>query len=70
MNESRVSRLLRELLCDPIEQGFGSSLGQRGRPMVATGQIANRVIGRVADLSRMYGVEVRNDKGVGVITIG
>jgi poly-gamma-glutamate capsule biosynthesis protein CapA/YwtB (metallophosphatase superfamily) len=59
-----------EIRIHPIEQGFGASLGQRGRPMLATGEIANRVIDRVADLSRTYGVEVRNDKGIGVITIG
>jgi len=58
-----------EIRIHPIEQGFGASLGQRGRPMLATGAIADRVIGRVAELSRMYGVAVRNDKGVGVIAI-
>lgn len=59
-----------EIRIHPIEQGFGASLGQRGRPMLATGPIADRVIKRVADLSKMYGVDVRNEKGVGVITIG
>jgi poly-gamma-glutamate capsule biosynthesis protein CapA/YwtB (metallophosphatase superfamily) len=58
-----------EIRIYPIEQGFGASLGQRGRPMLTTGAIADRVIARVADLSQMYGVKVRNEKGVGVITI-
>ena len=58
-----------EIRIHPIEQGFGASLGQRGRPMLATGAIADRVIDRVAELSRMYGVEVRNENGVGVIAI-
>ncbi len=58
-----------EIRVYPIEQGFGASLGQRGRPMLATGAIADRVIARVADLSKMYGVEVRNENGIGVIAI-
>lgn len=58
-----------EIRIHPIEHGFGASLGQRGRPMLASGEIADRVIGRVAELSRMYGVTVSNDNGVGVITI-
>lgn len=59
-----------EIRIHPIEQGFGASLGQRGRPMLATGAVAERVIKRVADLSAIYGVKVRNEKGVGVITVG
>jgi poly-gamma-glutamate synthesis protein (capsule biosynthesis protein) len=58
-----------EIRIHPIEQGFGASLGQRGRPMLASGAIADRVIDRVAELSRIYGVTVRNDNGVGVIRI-
>ena len=58
-----------EIRIHPIEQGFGASLGQRGRPMLTTGVIADRVIGRVAELSRMYGVDVRNQNGIGVIAI-
>ena len=58
-----------EIRIHPVEQGFGASLAQRGRPMLATGATAKRVIDRVADLSRMYGVEVRNDDGTGVIAI-
>jgi poly-gamma-glutamate synthesis protein (capsule biosynthesis protein) len=54
----------------PIEQGFGTSLGQRGRPMLASGEIAGRVIGRVAELSKMYGVTVRNENGTGLVALG
>ena len=43
-----------EIRIHPIEQGFGASLGQRGRPMLATGAIADRVITRVTDLSATY----------------
>ncbi len=58
-----------EIRIHPIEQGFGASLAQRGRPMLATGAIASRVIDRVAELSRIYGVEVRNENEIGVIAI-
>jgi poly-gamma-glutamate synthesis protein (capsule biosynthesis protein) len=60
---------LAEIRIQPIEQGHGASLAQRGRPMIAKGAIAGRVIDRVAELSRMYGVEVRNENGVGVIKL-
>jgi poly-gamma-glutamate synthesis protein (capsule biosynthesis protein) len=58
-----------EIRIYPIEQGFGASLGQRGRPMLASGEIAERVIRRVVELSQMYNVTVRNDNGVGVIAL-
>ena len=63
-------RALAEIRIHPIEQGFGTSLAQRGRPVLASGEIAERVIGRVAALSKMYGVTVHNDNGTGVIRLG
>lgn len=61
---------LAEIKIHPVEQGFGTSLAQRGRPVLASGEIADRVIQRVAELSEIYGVTVRNENGVGVITLG
>lgn len=60
---------LSEIQIHPVEQGHGASLAQRGRPMMAKGEIAGRVIDRVADLSKMYGVTVKNQNGIGVIKL-
>ena len=49
--------------------GLRRPRGQRGRPVLATARPRTGSLTRVDKLSKMYGVEVRNDKGVGVITV-
>lgn len=51
----------------PIDQGFGRPIPQRGRPMLAEGEVAKRVIERVTRLSARYGTKVANRDGVGII---
>ena len=58
---------LKEIKIFPIEQGFGRPRPQRGRPLLAEGEIADRVIERVARLSQQYGVKVSNRNGVGIV---
>jgi hypothetical protein len=53
----------------PIDQGFGRPRPQRGRPVLAEGEVANRVIERVVRLSKRYGTTVVNRAGVGVIEL-
>jgi poly-gamma-glutamate capsule biosynthesis protein CapA/YwtB (metallophosphatase superfamily) len=50
----------------PIEQGFGLSRGQRGRPLLASGEAAARILDRAARLSEPFGVKVTVENGVGV----
>jgi poly-gamma-glutamate capsule biosynthesis protein CapA/YwtB (metallophosphatase superfamily) len=52
----------------PIDQGFGRPLPQRGRPVLAEGEVAKRVIERVTRLSERYGTKVVNQNGVGIIS--
>lgn len=52
----------------PIDQGFGRPIPQRGRPMIAEGEIAKRVIDRVTKLSARYGTRVTHHDGVGMIS--
>lgn len=52
----------------PIDQGFGRPLPQRGRPVLAEGEVAKRVIERVTRLSARYGTKVANRDGVGIIS--
>ena len=53
----------------PIDQGFGRPRPQRGRPLLAEGDVAHRVIERVTRLSLRYGTKVLNRGGIGVIEL-
>jgi poly-gamma-glutamate synthesis protein (capsule biosynthesis protein) len=59
---------LAEIRIHPIDQGFGRPRGQRGRPVLAAAAIAERVIERVARLSKPYGVDVQQRDTIGVVT--
>ena len=60
---------LKEIRIYPIDQGFGRARPQRGRPVLAQGDVANRVLERVTRLSQRYGTNVVNKGDVGVIQI-
>jgi Bacterial capsule synthesis protein PGA_cap len=60
---------LKEIKIHPIDQGFGRSRPQRGRPVLAEGDVAKRVIERVARLSKRYGTKIVNCDGLGVISL-
>jgi poly-gamma-glutamate capsule biosynthesis protein CapA/YwtB (metallophosphatase superfamily) len=60
---------LKEIRIYPIDQGFGRPRPQRGRPVLADGEVAQRVIERVVRLSGRYGTHVTNRDGVGVIEL-
>jgi poly-gamma-glutamate synthesis protein (capsule biosynthesis protein) len=60
---------LQEIHIHPIDQGFGRPRPQRGRPLLAEGEVAQRVLDRVTRLSRRYGTVVSNRNGVGVIEV-
>jgi poly-gamma-glutamate synthesis protein (capsule biosynthesis protein) len=51
----------------PIDQGFGRPRAQRGRPVLAQGALAQKIIERVSRLSQPYGVNVQFKDGIGVI---
>jgi poly-gamma-glutamate capsule biosynthesis protein CapA/YwtB (metallophosphatase superfamily) len=60
---------LREIKVYPIDQGFGRPRPQRGRPMLAEGEVANRVLERVTRLSARYGTTVHARDDIGVIEL-
>lgn len=60
---------LKEIRIHPIDQGFGRPRPQRGRPLLAEGEVANRVIERVMRLSQRYGTKLSNCDGVGIIEV-
>ena len=63
------AKKLKEIKIVPIDQGFGRPRPQRGRPLLAEGEVAERVIERVTRLSRRYGTRTLTRDGVGVIEI-
>jgi poly-gamma-glutamate synthesis protein (capsule biosynthesis protein) len=54
----------------PIVLGCGLPRAGRGRPMLAKGEQAERIIGRVAELSREFGTKIRLVDGIGVVECG
>jgi poly-gamma-glutamate synthesis protein (capsule biosynthesis protein) len=63
------ARKLKEIQIYPIDQGFGRPRPQRGRPVLAGGDVAKRVIERVVRLSQRYGTSIHARDGVGVIEL-
>ena len=60
---------LKEIKIYPVDQGFGRPRPQRGRPLLAKGDLAHRVIERVTRLSRRYGTEISIRDGLGVVKL-
>jgi poly-gamma-glutamate synthesis protein (capsule biosynthesis protein) len=59
---------LTEVRVYPLDQGFGRTRAQRGRPVLAQGALAAKIIDRVNKLSQPLGVTVKNRDGIGIIT--
>jgi poly-gamma-glutamate synthesis protein (capsule biosynthesis protein) len=57
---------LREIRLHPVDLGFGRPIGQRGRPLMAEGEVAQEVLAWLQRVSAPYGteIEIQGDKGV------
>ena len=64
-----AGKKLKQIRVHPIDQGFGRPLPQRGRPLLAEGEVAQRVIERVKKLSERYGTKVVNKGDFGVVDV-
>jgi poly-gamma-glutamate synthesis protein (capsule biosynthesis protein) len=64
-----ANKTLKKIRVHPIDQGFGRPRPQRGRPVLAEGEVANRVIERVTRLSERYGTKIVKKDAVGVIEL-
>ena len=64
-----TKKKLARIEIQPIDQGFGQPMPQRGRPVLAEGEVAKRVIERVTRLSARYGTKVVERNGMGVIDL-
>jgi poly-gamma-glutamate capsule biosynthesis protein CapA/YwtB (metallophosphatase superfamily) len=62
-------RALRELALHPITLGFGQGRTVRGRPMLAEGELAGKILSDVERLSRPFGTTITTRDGVGHVHI-
>ncbi len=60
---------LAELTLHPITLGFGQSPAVRGRPLLAEGDLARKIIGDLTRLSKPFGTDVVFENGVGRVVL-
>jgi poly-gamma-glutamate capsule biosynthesis protein CapA/YwtB (metallophosphatase superfamily) len=60
---------LTEMRVHPVEQGFGLPAAQRGRPVLATGETAEKILARMARLSKAFGTDIKVSNGSGLIAL-
>lgn len=53
----------------PITLGFGKPTPQRGRPMLATGELAQKIINDLTERSAEFGTRVEWRDGIGVVVL-
>jgi len=53
----------------PITLGHGLDRPQRGRPLLATGELARKIIDETREYSQPFGTEITFENGIGVIRI-
>lgn len=59
-----------EMRLHPITLGFGQPPAERGRPMLAKGELADKILNDLVERSRPYGTEVEVVDGVGIVRSG
>jgi poly-gamma-glutamate synthesis protein (capsule biosynthesis protein) len=53
----------------PITLGYGKARTVRGRPMLAKGELAEKIIGDLQRLSQPFGTEIIFEDGIGVVSL-
>ncbi len=62
-------KALAELKLYPITLGFGQSRTMRGRPSLADGDLAKKIVGDVIERSKAYGTTVVFENGIGRVVL-
>jgi poly-gamma-glutamate capsule biosynthesis protein CapA/YwtB (metallophosphatase superfamily) len=60
---------LKEIILHPIDLGFGRSIGQRGRPLLAGPEVSGEVISWLQRVSKPFGTEISAEGSKGVIRL-
>ena len=63
-------RKLKRIVLHPVDAGFGRLRAQRGRPVLATGATATKIIERLETLSKPFNTPVRRSGETAVVEIG
>jgi poly-gamma-glutamate synthesis protein (capsule biosynthesis protein) len=64
-----VGEELTELALHPITLGHGQPVQVRGRPLLASGELAEKIIGDLQRLSEPFGTGITMRRGVGYVTL-
>ena len=63
------SRKLAEIRLHPVDLGHGRSRAQRGRPMLASGDVTKQIFERLRRLSSAYGTEIVQQGETAVVSL-
>ena len=64
-----ASGQLKEVELHPIDMGYGRPIPQRGRPVLAEGEMAQEILKWLQDVSEPYGTEITIEGEVGYIRL-
>jgi poly-gamma-glutamate synthesis protein (capsule biosynthesis protein) len=64
------AKQLKEIQLHPIDLGIGLPMGQRGRPVAATGEVTQEILERFQQMSKPFCTSIDTVDGVGVIKVG
>jgi poly-gamma-glutamate synthesis protein (capsule biosynthesis protein) len=64
-----VGEELTELALHPITLGYGQPVQVRGRPLLAGGELADKIIGDLQRLSEPFGTEISMRRGIGYVKV-
>jgi len=65
-----TSSRLSKIILHPLDLGFGTRRSERGRPVMATGEVAQFVLERVKTLSERYGTKMEIQGERGIVNVG
>jgi poly-gamma-glutamate synthesis protein (capsule biosynthesis protein) len=60
---------LKEIRLHPVDLGFQRPLYQQGRPLLAEGEVAERVLERFQRRSQPFGTEIKIEGNLGLIQV-
>ena len=60
---------LMEVVLQPIDLGFGTEAWERGRPFIAEGELADKILDDLIERSEPFGTQIEVSDGVGFIKV-
>ena len=58
---------LQNIELHPIDLGIGLPMGQRGRPVLAEGEVIDEVLDRYQRCSNRFNTKIERENGIGII---